>query len=336
MVNTPEEAMSDRAPLEWRRHFYGIPDGLLIAGGVLSALVALGLFALGAVQSHWTIGLLLVGAGLLALGTTVMVAIQVRAFSIRADSVRVVDDAIRVDLRLSHEPAIGMGISCVGLGVSAIGTLAATQSGALPHSHPATTWLPLLLLAMLLAIAVVTLVFQPYARYLEFTPDEFRCDLGIARAVIPWSSIVTLRFYRGEASFWLPGFQDGISFTTTDAARYSGTAFPRLTGSFPVALTAYTVDEDTLYNVITAMVEHPELRELLGSGAGTVLFEGPPRSLRTTMRRSHVWLPWERAIRARLHDTIASGDDCHGGDHSSGGDDTAAPAADTDENTTPA
>lgn len=304
MVNTPEEAMPDEAPLEWRRHFYGIPDALLVVVGIVCGLLSPAVFVLATQAPHRTHGLILAGGGLLALGTAVMMAIQVRAFSNRANSVRVVDDAIRVELRLSHEPALGMFISCAGIGVAAIGTLAAIRTGVLPDVHPAASWVVWAFLAILLALAVVVLMFQPFARYLEFTPDEFRCHLGVARAVIPWSSIVSLRFYRSEQSFWLPGFQDGITFTTTDSARFSGTAFPRLTGAFPVALTAYTVDEDTLYNVIRSMVEHPELRELLGSAAGSVLFEGPPRALRRNMRRGHVWLPWERGIRARLHDMI--------------------------------
>lgn len=327
MVNTSEEAMSDETPLEWRRHFYGFPNAVLITAGAFCGLQALVFFALVALASHRTFGIILAGGGLMALGTAAMMAIRVQAFSKRANSVRVVDGAVRVELRLSHEPAIGAFISWAGLGVAAIGVLAAVRVGVLSDVHPAAQAVLWAFLALLLAFTVVVLVFQPFARYLEFTPDELRCHLGVARAVIPWSSIVNLRFYRAEMSFWLPGFQDGIAIATTDAARFSGTTFPRRTGAFPVALTAYTVDEDTLYNVITALFEHPELRELLGSEDGEVLFEGPPRSLRVSMRRRHVWLPWERGILARLHDTHGNSNNAHRDGHANADAATAAAAA---------
>lgn len=137
---------------------------------------------------------------------------------------------------------------------------------------------------------------------LEFSPHGLYSHIGETRAEIPWDFIVETHLHRGKGI----GHNDGIGLAITDQASVAEPTFTgeprRLPGApLPIAPFSFSVDEDTLFSVIAAAHSHPEVRQLFGREEGRGLFDGPSRDLRRTMRRSEVWLPWERGVHAALY-----------------------------------
>lgn len=288
MVNSPESAPADEVPIEWRRHYYDASDGHYVAAALIAAVAFVPLFTGAILADHRSMALVWGGAAIMMAGSAWMLLFRSGTLGERPNSAVFDDGAFRVSAQGFRQPLLGAVVGIIGMSICAVGLLAAEKAGEVFLLDEVRTalWVALALMVGLLALLLWS---NPFGRQLVFAPDGFTFRIGATSGEIPWSSIVDIRTHRGgERRMLFPGrIKDSILISVS-------------TDRFRVQLIGFDVDEDTLYNVIAALHAHPQLRELAGREEGRVLFDGPKRSLRKRLRRTEVWLPWERGVHAAL------------------------------------
>lgn len=254
------------------------------------------MFAGAILADHRSMVLVWGGAAVSMAGSAWMLLFRSGTLGERANTVAFEDGAFRVSAEGFRQPLLGAVAGVIGMAICAVGLLVAEDAGEvlILDEVRIALWVVLALLVGLLALLLWS---APLGRQLVFAPEGFTFSIGSTRGEIPWSSIVDIRTLRGgERRMFFPGhIKDSILISVP-------------TDRFRVQLIGFDVDEDTLYNVIAALRAYPELRELAGREEGRVLFNGPKRLLRKRLRRTEVWLPWERGVHAALADASGSGD----------------------------
>lgn len=309
MVSIPENAPADEVPIEWRRHYYDASDGHYVAAALVAAVAAVPLFAGAVLADHRSMILVWGGAAIMMAGSAWMLLFRSGTLGERPNSVAFDDGAFRVSAESFRQPLLGAVAGIIGMSICAVGLLAAEKAGEVFLLDEVRTalWIVLALMVGLLALLLWS---NPFGRQLVFAPTGFNFSIGSKSGEIPWSSITDIRTHRGgQRRMFFPGHvKDSIQFSVADDALHSDMKEPRVTDRIRVPLIGFDVDEDTLYNVIAALHAYPQLRELAGREEGRVLFDGPKRLLRKRLRRTEVWLPWERGVHAVMSGRPGSGD----------------------------
>ena len=301
----PDDAVQVTS-LEWRRHFYRVGSGPALVGCVVASLIAIIGFTgavLAAAQwdSHNAVVLIWAGTGLFGSGMAASLIFQSQILP----------------------PA--MNTVSISNGVTVVRSAGGMQS---------IDFVTVAMLGFVMLIRQILVTRVGHA--LEFSPHDLYVHIGETRAEIPRNSIVETHLHRGKGI----GHNDGIGLTITDQASVAEPMFTgeprRLPGApLPIALFNFSVDEDTLFNVIAAAHSHPEVRQLFGGEEGRVLFDGPSRDLRRTMRRSEVWLPWERGVHAALYPVAPATSDNPGAPEILAPDTAPAPVPATEDTAVP-
>lgn len=309
MVSTPESTPAGEVPIEWRRHYYDASDGHFLATALIAAVASVPLFAGAILADHRSMVLVWGGAAIMMAGGAWMFLFRSGSVGERANAVAFDDGAFRVSAESFRQPLLGAVAGIIGMVICAVGLLAAEHAGEVFLLTEVRTAL-WVVLAFMVGLLALLLWSDPFGRQLVFAPDGFTFSIGSSSGEIPWSSIVDIQTHSGgQRRMFFPGhIKDSILFRVTDEALHSGMSEPRVTDRIRVQLIGFDVDEDTLYNVIAALHAYPELRELAGRAEGRVLFDGPKRLLRKRLRRTEVWLPWERSVHAALAGGPGSGD----------------------------
>lgn len=287
---------------EWRRRFPPTAGTVYLVVAVVAAGAAAVSFIVAFLVESALVAVCLVGVGITLVGTAVMWGIRADLGPERPNRAEHGDGCTRVGIRVRDQPVVGAYLAMSGLVVAMASALIAERVGPGVGLRPVDRVGFVVVLAILVPLLGAAVLTNPFNRRLAFSPDRIVYRSGWIHADIPWASITSTAFHTAESSAFLlnRGLQDGIRFVTDSGADYAWTAFPRMQGYFPLQLTGFTVDEDTLYNVIVALHEHPELRPLVGTKEGAAMFDGPPLQVREHMTPNQVWLPWERNIHALL------------------------------------
>lgn len=313
VVSTPSpEPGDDKAygeQIGWRRRYYDVSDGGQLALGMALAATSTAPFAAAILASHRSMVIFWGGLGLLAVGGSIVFLTLSGAFNHRPNAAIFHHRAFRIGMTISRHPILGALIGFIGATVTLIGVVAADRAAEMTVEPGRRI---LIMVALLVAVAFLAVVVagQPFDRRLELSPEGLSFRLGHQEGLIPWGSITSMQTAWTNPTRGLTGrrIRDGILFDLTDEAHFQR-ILPHPGKHFRLQTVGFDVDEDTLYNVIDALHAHPELRELAGREEGSVLFVGPPRDIRKRLRRTQVWLPWERGIQAALADGADSGDD---------------------------
>ena len=325
MVTNPDSHETDEVtPPEWRRHFYDRTDGAALILAVFAGLVAAGALCgtvlAATVQSGHPSIVVAWGGGAMfaagfASGMTGIAGVTLR----RRNRVTVEDGVTYVGAGAGLPLAVGGALIWLGLIAFGIGLITADRTGVLPLSGNRHFPSFVVGIGAMIFLSFWALAFVPMGRRLEFSPHELVGQLDADVIQIPWDSIDDVSIYRGPSVLRPLGLgrQAEIAFTTTDEAVVPEVPHGYDPDSYPVGLTSFNVDEDTLYNVILAARSHPEIRQLLGREEGAILFDGPPVDTRQRMSRSQVWLPWEQRIQEALkatpgNHTVDPGRSAHG------------------------
>lgn len=295
MVTTPGVNEADRpAPLEWRRHFYDRTDGaallLAVIFGIIAAAAAGGAtFAAASQSTHPSIVVAAVGGAMFAAGAAATMLGVSGAIRAKKNRVTTKDGATYIGARAALPLNVALALLWCGAIAVGIGLIGADRADVIQFSGSRYFGPFLVYFAATVIFSFWALAFMPMGRRLEFSPHGLAGQIGTYSIEIPWDSIVDLRIHRGPSAsrpFGL-GRRAEIELTTTGEADQD---------SYPIGLLTFDVDEDTLVNIILAARDHPEIRPLLGTAEGTVLFDGPALETRQAMSRSQVWLPWEQRI----------------------------------------
>ena len=308
MVSTPEPRQeNDAAPLEWRRHFYDRTDPAALVAAVLAgvgaaATLAWTVFNISWSSTHPSVIVALAGVFILFCGGALAYVGRSGAIPVRRGRVSVTDGITHVSARGDWTPWTAGGMAVLGFVMLGIGAITADRVGAIHISHHRQYPAFVALNIFLIVYTFWMLAKVPLGRRLEFSPHGLAGQNDSLVALIPWGSILEVNVHRGPSAMrpFGIGKRAEIVFTTTDEATIPEGPFRVGERANPISLLNFDVDEDTLLNVIRAAHAHPEVRQLLGREEGTFLFEGPPPEIREGMRRSHVWLPWERRINEAL------------------------------------
>lgn len=306
----PSDGRSGDEKIGWRRRYYDTSDEGRLVLGMFFAAVAVAPFAAAVLADHRSMSIFWAGVGLLAAGSAVTSLVLSGVSRDRPNASTFHKHGFRVGATVGRHPILGALIGVIGTIVALIGMIAADRAGEM-IVDPARRIPLILALLVLVATLAVAVAGQPFDRHLEFSPEGLGFRRGHQEGYIPWESITHMQTHHTNPTRGLTGsrIRDGIQFNLADGAEFQGIV-PRPRTRFRLQTVGLDVDEDTLYNVIDALHAHPELRQLAGREEGGVLFDGPKRTLRKRLRRTEVWLPWERGIHAALADSrTPSGDD---------------------------
>lgn len=138
-------------------------------------------------------------------------------------------------------------------------------------------------LLLLLLVVVKYLVVTPLGHVLEFSPGGLYAHIGETEVEIPWDSITGIEVYRGHGL----GRDDGIELHLTERA--------------PLPLVLCHRRGRRGHPLHRQLRRPLTPRDQTSFREGRCLFVGPPRDVRRSMRRSQVWLPWERGVHAALN-----------------------------------
>lgn len=336
----PDDAVQVTS-LEWRRHFYRVGSGPALVGCVVASLIAIIGFTgavLAAAQwdSHNAVVLIWAGTGLFGSGMAASLIFQSQILPPAMNTVSISNGVTVVRSAGGMQSFVFVSVAMLGFVMLFIGLLVGMRHGVIPQDRRGNVVTVSLFLVFVLAMLIRQLLVTRVGHALEFSPHDLYVHIGETRAEIPWNSIVETHLHRGKGI----GHNDGIGLTITDQASVAEPMFTgeprRLPGApLPIALFNFSVDEDTLFNVIAAAHSHPEVRQLFGSEEGRVLFDGPSRDLRRTMRRSEVWLPWERGVHAALYPVAPATSDNPGAPEILAPDTAPAPVPATEDTAVP-
>lgn len=308
-VPGPRESGGEAPPLEWRRYFYDRVDGSSIAVASIMVIVA-AVLLYGAVHSatdphvHPSVVATWCSGVAISAGAALAYFLLSGAVPVRRNRVTFHAGAHSCT---GPRPIYWVGTALLVLGTIALGISAITADavGAAPMADSRRYPTFVIAIIALIGLTFWQLSFGKLGDRLEFSPDGLTSEVGSWRVEVPWDSILDARVYTGPSRSRPLGLgrRTEIWLTTTCDVEHPGAESRAGTRSFAVDLGRFSVDEDTLYNVIVAARAHPQVRQLLGREEGDVLFEGPPRDTRRALNRAQVWLPWEREIVAALGDS---------------------------------
>lgn len=157
--------------------------------------------------------------------------------------------------------------------------------------------------AIMFGFLVASFVWAGWHRRLIFTPDALLYERGrFFKAVIPWDAMLELTEV-ADANIGNGGLGDvnvssrrnlrgGVRIVCGPTAQITGrTMLKKHKGVEGVGVdcSSYRTDPNTLINAIFVLAESPELRPLLATPEGSVLFEGPSFTTRTRMRVGDRW-----------------------------------------------
>lgn len=292
---------SSTPTVEWRRRFRGMDPLWRVLLAVAAAGVAVVLGILAASATHLTTAVALLGAAVAAVGASVAYAISSQTLPGPPHSVYPGTTGITVGSRIRDQHILGGYITSAGLTIAFGGILFAVRTGDLPDVPAGVQIGSWVALALLLASFAHAVYANPFRRHLVFRPDALILHLGDCLATIPWESIRSIETWEGRSANALArGMYDGIAISADGRASFTRLVPWPTTRPEHHLLGGLTVDADTLYNAIVALHEHPELRPLVGTPEGAVLFEGPPRAVRQRMQPDQAWEPWGQRIHAML------------------------------------
>lgn len=298
-------------PLEWRRRFYDHPDSsaLVFASvvAILAAILAFGAIHAAVIQhAHPSLIVMWSGGAVTFAGASLAYVVVSGAIPVRRNRVTYKDGA-----HSCTGPGLAASlVACLmypGMLAAGIGMIAADTLGVVAFSQDRRYFVVVVGVITLIGYVLWQLITQQVGNRIRFTPQQFTSRTGADKVTAPWDSIRAMTVHDGPSKrrpFGL-GRRTGILVTVIGDANLPGTPNPDGTQSFVVELGRYSADEDTLYNVMVAARDHVKVRQLFGHKEGNVLFTGPPRKTRATLRRTQVWLPWERGIQETLGVDVA-------------------------------
>lgn len=293
-------------PLEWRRRFYDRPDSSSLVFALVLAIIT-AVFVFGAMHAaviqhaHPILIVMWSGAAVIFAGMSLGYVVISGTIPVRRNRVTYEEGA---HFCTGPGVAASLVVCLVTLGAvtAGIGMIAADTMGVVAFSQDRRYYSLVIGVITFIGYVLWQLITQPIGNRIRFTPQRFTSRTGGEKVEAPWDSIRDMSVHDGPSKrrpFGL-GRRTGILVTVIGDADLPGTPNPDGTRSFVVELGRYSVDEDTLYNVMIAAREHVEVRQLFGHQEGDVLFTGPPRTTRASLRRTQVWLPWERGIQETL------------------------------------
>lgn len=153
------------------------------------------------------------------------------------------------------------------------------------------------------AVFVWSLVLAGWHRRLVFTPEALHYERGrFFQATLPWDAMSELTpvcdaniGHGGQGDLDKPSrwnLRAGVRVVPGESARIHGkTMLKEFRGKQVVGIdcSSYRTDPNTLINAIFLLAERPELRPLLSTPEGAVLFEGPSWRTRARMRVGDRW-----------------------------------------------
>lgn len=160
-----------------------------------------------------------------------------------------------------------------------------------------------LIAAIMIGFLLGSIIWAGWHRRLTFTPEALEYERGrFFKATIPWDAMLELTEV-ADANIGNGGLGDvnvasrrnlraGVRIVPGPTAQITGkTMLKKHAGVYGVGVdcSSYRTDPNTLINAIFLLAEHPELRPLLATPEGSVLFEGPSFATRKRMKVGDRW-----------------------------------------------